>query len=77
MGIYKQTHSDRVITPELMKEVQMMRNDGFTYEKIAKLKGLNESTLTNAISEYNIGERQKQYRAASFSGWDFSKDNIV
>lgn len=67
---------EKVITHELMKEVENMRKDGFTYERIATIKGLNFSTLGNAISEYNIGERSKQFRAASFNGWDFSKDNI-
>lgn len=76
MGVHKNTHENRIITNELMREVENMRRDGFTYERIAKIKGLNPSTLTNAISEYNIGERSPQYRAASFSGWNFSQDNV-
>lgn len=76
MGIRKQTHYNTVITPEVVNQIETMRKANMTYPQIADKLGLNRSTVRNAISEQNLGERTKVYRAAHCDKWDFSKENV-
>lgn len=72
MGIRKQTHHNKIMTREVLQQVEAMRIEGMTYPQIAATLGIKESTLMNAAYEHNICERSRVYKAAFCDKWDFT-----